>query len=417
MLRWIIKSKSFLLWLLLTAAIGGYCYYLFFEAEDKTALLPGRTTDGHHQIEMECSACHTNEKKKNVFTSSGVPSSACMSCHGEALEKFSDSHPIRKFKNPENIIFTEHIDALNCITCHSEHNQKITGEMAVTVPADYCAHCHEVTLENLDSHKDLAYDTCHTAGCHNYHDNTPLAPSYLLKHYGEPKMLEDAILPPLASDAACSDPWSSPETCASCHDQETHDFKQGKHGMRTAFKNLSAMRPELARIPMKSAAAHMAMDCTACHQPDKPKSFAAYNSCIQCHDDPHTKNYTNSKHFLLWSGSGGTTGASCATCHMPRIESDNGGYRVSHDNTANLRPNEKMIRSSCSHCHGLQFSMDALADPALIEANFTGNPSAKHPGIEWTADASIARGNEDTKAIRDYLIKLSNEKKNNQEKR
>ncbi len=415
MLKWILKHKFFLLWLLLTAAIGGYYYQLFFMSEDKTALLPGLTTDGHHQIEMQCSACHTEEEKENVFTSSGVPSSACISCHGEALAKFSDSHPVRKFKNPENIIFTSEIDALKCVTCHVEHNQKVTAPMGVTVPQDFCAHCHEVTLENLDSHKDLSYDTCHTAGCHNYHDNTDLAPSFLLKHYGEPKLLPEFKERPLSSDQPCPDPWASAESCASCHSDHMHEFQKGKHGMRLAFDNLSPMRPELARAPMKKSAAHLNMDCTSCHQPEKPQGFAAYNACIQCHDDTHTRNYTDSKHFTLWDASKGVSGVSCATCHMPKVENEGGGYHVSHDNSANLKPNEKMLRSVCTDCHGLQFSMNALADPELIEANFSRNPTVAHPGIEWSANAAIKRGNKDAKKIRDYLQSLSKENENNKE--
>jgi len=404
MLSWLFKLKFVLLWLLLTAAIGGYCYYLFFEAKDKTALLPGRTTDAHHQIEMQCTACHTDEETENVFTSSGVPNSACASCHSEALEKFSDSHPVRKFKNPENAVFTEQIDALNCITCHGEHNQKITGEMAVTVPADYCAHCHEVTLENIESHQNLPYDTCATAGCHNYHDNTPLAPSYLIKHYGEGKLLKKTQVPELTSQGKCTDSWTSAESCASCHSEEMHDFKLGKHGMRLAHAGLSPMTPAMARVPMKSSSAHLQMDCTACHQPDKPRTFSAYESCIQCHDDEHSKNFTNSAHFKLWQTDPTSRSAvSCATCHMPRIEDDEGGHRVSHDNTANLRPNEKMIRSACANCHGLQFSMNALADEELIRANFDSMPTVDHPGIEWTADAAIERGDEKIKGIRAYL--------------
>lgn len=422
MLGLIRRFRFLLLWLLLTGAVGGYCYYLFFEAEDKTALLPGRTTDGHHLIEMECSACHTDEKQENIFTSAGVTNSSCINCHGEALSKFSDSHPVRKFKNPENAIFTEQIDALNCITCHGEHNQKVTGEMAVTVPPDYCAHCHEVTLENLPSHRDLAYDTCHTAGCHNYHDNTPLEPSYHLKHYGQPDLLPEAALPSLASTGTCSDPWISAESCASCHDQEQHDFTQGKHGMRQAFPDLSPLTPAMARRPMKPEAAHLSMDCTACHQPDQPRSFAAYEACLQCHDDEHSRNYQNSKHHLLWQASltslsqaANRTAVSCATCHLPRIEGDEGGYRVSHDNSANLTPNEKMIRSSCSHCHGLEFTVNALTDPDLIRTNFDRPPSRNHPGIHWSADAAISRGDEKIKAIRAYLNpQLEEEKTENQ---
>lgn len=92
---------------------------------------------------------------------------------------------------------------------------------------------------------------------------------------------------------------------------------------------------------------------------------------------------------------------------MPRIENEGGGYHVNHDNSANLRPNEKMLRSVCNDCHGMQFSMDALADPKLIESNFQSSPTQAHPGIKWTADAAIKRGDVKTKEIRDYLEKLS----------
>ena len=401
------RRTAFLAWFVLTAGIASYCYYLFFEAEDKTTLLPGRTSDGHHQIEMQCSACHTDEPKENIFTSAGVTNQSCIACHGEALNKFSDSHPVRKFKNPENAIFTEQIDALNCITCHSEHNQKITGEMAVTVPADYCAHCHEVTLENLESHKDLGYDTCHTAGCHNYHDNTPLEPSYLLKHYGQQKLLPEPSLPALTNTSPCPDPWAAgttSESCAKCHSDHHHSFTQGKHGMRLAFEGLAPMTPAHARIPMKATAAHLQMDCMACHQPDKPDTFASYDACMQCHDDDHSKNYLNSKHYQHFlADPEGATAVSCATCHLPRVEQDGGEIVTSHDNTANLRPNEKMIRSVCASCHGLQFTLNSLTDPHQIETNFSSLPTLHHPGIDWTADAAIERGDEKAQAIRDYL--------------
>ena len=37
------------------------------------------------------------------------------------------------------------------------------------------------------------------------------------------------------------------------------------------------------------------------------------------------------------------SGVSCATCHLPRIEGDQGVW-VNHDQNANLRPNETMAR-------------------------------------------------------------------------
>jgi hypothetical protein len=56
---------------------------------------------------------------------------------------------------------------------------------------------------------------------------------------------------------------------------------------------------------------------------------------------------------------------------------------VTHNQNDNLRPNEKMFRSVCGHCHGLQFSLDALADTALIAKNFKGRPTVHIESIEW----------------------------------
>ena len=64
---------------------------------------------------------------------------------------------------------------------------------------------------------------------------------------------------------------------------------------------------------------------------------------------------------------------------------------VTHNQNDNLRPNEKMVRSVCSNCHGLQFSLDALADPALIEKNFTGLSAVHVESIEWADRRARAR--------------------------
>ena len=70
---------------------------------------------------------------------------------------------------------------------------------------------------------------------------------------------------------------------------------------------------------------------------------------------------------------------SCASCHLPRTEyraPDVGGKRilVQHNQNDNLRPNEKMIRPVCMSCHGLGYSVDAVADAALVLQNFLGKP-------------------------------------------
>jgi mono/diheme cytochrome c family protein len=71
---------------------------------------------------------------------------------------------------------------------------------------------------------------------------------------------------------------------------------------------------------------------------------------------------------------------------MPRVRTDDGGRPhnfTDHNQNANLRPTEKMVRSVCGDCHGLRFALDALADPALALRNYAGQPVAKVEGIEW----------------------------------
>lgn len=334
--------------------------------------------------------------------------------------------------------------------------------MGVSLPADYCAHCHQVTLENLESHKDLEFQTCATAGCHNYHDNMALSPSYLLKHFGETDVLEKPVITPtelssrldeligprgpalsiaeadypphLAVDAKYLHDWSisahakgginctechqpnqsewiekpTMQVCATCHDNEHEDFQQGKHGMRTAHENLSPMTPALARLPMHNTEAHKSLDCQACHESHQyDRVYASYEACVKCHNDEHTNNYKNSKHFNLFqqetlSLSPKGTGVSCATCHMPHVKKG-GRWIVDHDQSNNLRPNEKMTRNVCTSCHGLQFSMDAMADPSVIKGNFQHPSKIRHPGIEWTVDSAIERGDKDIILLKQYI--------------
>jgi hypothetical protein len=153
------------------------------------------------------------------------------------------------------------------------------------------------------------------------------------------------------------------------------------------------MSPAAARIPVKAEAGHATLGCNSCHAAhDYGTRRANAEVCAGCHDDAHTKAYFSSPHYELWkkelagalpSGSG----VSCATCHMPVIEGrDADGAKtifVTHNQNDNLRPNEKMVRSVCGHCHGLQFTLDALADPALIRSNFAGRSSVRIDSIEW----------------------------------
>ena len=435
------------LWLALSAAAVSYLgHRLYGEGTDKTVFLPGQTSHGHHQIELACSACHTS-----AYADREAIQAACENCHADALEEAKDDHPKSKFTDPRNADRIAVVDARYCATCHVEHRPEITLEMGVTVPADYCYLCHHDIAEDRPSHSGMAFDTCASAGCHNFHDNRALYEDFLAKHLDEvdtrhgeqliernlgeiaeqlpdypldrfpiralslverqgPEGLHyDAVIDAewLASrhaaagvsctachqaegDAAIWIDKPDHSACSSCHAGEVSGFLQGKHGMRLDVdrlgRSLPPMTPALARLPMKAAAADRELGCSSCHAAHRYDTTAAsVDGCLECHDDGHSLAYLDSPHHQLWlDEQAGTlpagSGVSCASCHMPRMERDYYWgtfvhHQVQHNQSDTLRPNEKMIRPVCLGCHGLGFAIDALADEALIERNFSGRPA------------------------------------------
>lgn len=434
-------------WIVLTILGSGFLLVVLTgKDEDKKLYLIGKVTHGHHQIEMACSSCHTDP-----FGGKEIIQKACVSCHEEELKKVEDSHPKSKFTDPRNADRVAILDARYCVTCHQEHRPGSTRKMGVTLPDDYCFRCHQDVADDRPSHKGAKFDSCATAGCHNYHDNKALYEDFLVKHARQPKILtnplnyardrgwakpivanrkkpltlKDIDAPSVKTqDQTMMDHWAMTaharqginckdchqpssgnrpqnttgwidkpgyQVCASCHKGETRGFLEGKHGMRLKAK-LSPMKVKDARIFMKKDAGHKTLGCNSCHKAHEYNTrYASVKACVQCHDDQHTRAYQASPHYRLWQkevrGEGKPgSGVSCATCHLPREQHDSGNTkstRVQHNQNLNLRPNEKMIRGVCMQCHGLPFSIDALADKKLIKNNFRGHPSVHIPSVDW----------------------------------
>ena len=142
--------------------------------------------------------------------------------------------------------------------------------------------------------------------------------------------------------------------------------------------DLPVMTPAQARLDMHSGAGHEKLDCSACHSGHRfDTQFAAVDACLKCHSDSHSVAFKSTSHFALFEAemageAKAGTGVSCATCHMPRLEDDDDNMFVQHNQNNNLRPNEKMIREVCMDCHGMQFSLNALADPQMIDRCYGG---------------------------------------------
>jgi len=137
---------------------------------------------------------------------------------------------------------------------------------------------------------------------------------------------------------------------------------------------------------MRADAHNKTVSCISCHGAHEfDTRFASVDACLNCHADKHSLAFKDSTHFRLFEDdargkASQGTGVSCATCHMPRTLHKGGEVEAilsEHNQNLNLRPNEKMIRSVCMNCHGLGFSIDALADAELIKSNFNG-PAQQH---------------------------------------
>lgn len=455
-----------------------------FVGGDRRVLLVGETTNAHHQIEMSCETCHGTASFADAEASADALNKACRNCHEDELDDADDSHPRTKFRNPRMAAYWDKLDARLCTTCHLEHRPEITSEGAVTVAMDFCVACHAEGDQDVradrPSHANATYDTCASAGCHNFHDNRALYEDFLVKHANEPWLRASPVHalsalggvrnPPseatLGRDAAVApagalanttalDEWtgsghataavgcagchaadvaqnaSLPEiegewvdkpalsVCKDCHRAQARTFVLGRHGMRDhpeiakprdprralgklGFDELPepvvdwlADRPmperitvAEARLPMRTDAAHTSLDCGTCHAPHAVDTRrAAVEACASCHDDRHTRAYFQSPHHGLWQAELGSqaqpgTGVSCATCHMTKTERRT-TVTTSHNQSDNLRPNEKMIRPVCLDCHGLGFSLDALADADLVDGNFNGRPAVHVESIDW----------------------------------
>lgn len=475
---------KWLAWAVINLMIVGFFAYAIVAPASvvKSSLLPGDTTHGHYQIEMDCDACHSPTTDQQPHSSSNLMQDACNRCHADQLTLANDTHPAAKFNDPTNADRLLILNAQDCLTCHREHVPDQTSQSGLTVPTDYCWHCHQDVAESRPSHEGMKFDSCATAGCHNYHDNRALYEKFLDEHHGEPDYMSVATLPkrnlaerwsaerwsaenpelkqlvhsqndaPLSAkrntliipewaesthaavgvncrqchgqiDESSIDQWQDSvamRACEACHQRESESFVRGKHGMRLG-SDLSPMTPAHARLPMHSDAAHRELTCNACHSGHTfDTEYAAVQACKNCHADAHTLAYENSSHAELWRSelSGDSpvgSGVSCATCHMPRI-SDGHEVWVSHDQNANLRPSETMARDVCANCHGLEFSLSSLADPALTANCYSSEPDTRIKSVQmahdWFAQRAAARAKRvaATKAKRAQKQKTSSDK-------
>lgn len=418
-------------------AVGSLVSFLGFSLilSKNNLFMSGELTNGHHQMENSCESCH-----RAPFE--GVDQGVCLSCHQQDLIEAKDTHAVSIFKwLPERKKQLELVNVGQCALCHMEHKPDLNQAMGVTVSNRFCESCHARVTQKHASHSGFSFDTC--VGCHNFHDNTALNQKFLKQSRHQETTflsanlptqsnslttLDDNLAPAISSDAPshfpgtdkinqewlrsdhaqgkinCSGCHQSNSTdekswniavkravCAECHSAEEQAFLRGRHGMKNQI-GLPPMHSQEARISVtKDSHTQPPLDCQSCHKSHLyDTQTAAVEGCLECHNDSHSLGYQKSQHYQLWQAEqkGDNTpgsGVSCASCHFPRLPHDGpelGKIKVVHNPNFNLRPNQKMVNSVCNHCHGVIFSLDALADQRLIQNNFQGVPRPRNQSVK-----------------------------------
>ena len=249
------KVIFWILWALGTLLAVAIIVVWMFLGGDRGMLVIGQSTDAHHQIMITCETCHAAPVFSDTATAERALNQTCRNCHEEELRAAGDSHSRKKFRGPRMAVYRERLDARRCTSCHVEHRPEITRAGAVTVAMDFCAACHSEGDQDVrkarPSHASLSFNTCASAGCHNYHDNRALYEDFLVRR--------------------ATQPWVAPSPAHKL----TARYRSRQLPEKAAIGRNDAIAPEVAladqtALNQWAASAHAAggVNCAGCHAPD-----------------------------------------------------------------------------------------------------------------------------------------------------
>ena len=362
--------------------LGFFLYGLLAPASDiKQAFLPGTTTHGHYQIELDCNACHRPVAKGKKHSAKNVMQNACIDCHGDQLKASRDTHPASKFNDPTNADRLKILDARNCLTCHQEHVPDRTLAMGLTGPADYCWHCHQDVENSRPSHVGMAFDSCATSGCHNYHDNRALYEKFLDDHYGEPNHKSEQLLPLTSSMVRMLARYQSGSSQESDAEQASQPLSISE---ADAPKSLLGDQQLLSDWATTDAQA--GINCSHCHQVASEgtkkavwQDAVALETCQQCHEQA-AESFLKGKHGMRLAA-----GMSAMTPAQARLPMHQG---AAHQEL------------SCNACHqGHRFDRQYAAVDACLKCHadshslaYRDSPHAQLWAAEVSGQGNIGSG-------------------------
>lgn len=284
------------LWVFSSVILSAWLSWHLLASTDKQLWMPGPLSDGHHQLKERCDVCHGDS-----FSREDVLQEACVSCHGEQRVKPFDSHPRSKFKDPRNADRLEKIDAMRCVTCHTEHRPEILETDGLTQPVDICFHCHEDIGEERASHSGMEFTTCKSSGCHNFHDNQALYTDFLINHLDEDMVNAEPVLPKRQFGLMLSE----------LSDYPLKRYPQKSLNLDDADYPLDKLIDDnVLQDWLDSAHAKSGVNCSACHIPDNAAPDSVMSNqwldqppltvCKTCHAIEMT-GYENGRHGMRQS--------------------------------------------------------------------------------------------------------------------
>jgi hypothetical protein len=318
---------------------------------DQSVFMPGELTGGHHQLQLACVACHTDP-----LGGPEVLQEACIGCHGDARKKPQDSHPRTKFQDPRNADRLENIDALHCVTCHTEHRPEITLKNGVTQPADLCIHCHKDVAEERPSHDGMEFTTCASSGCHNFHNNRALYTNFLIKHLDEPELLAEPVVPAREFAQVLDQITDYPVDRYPLEPLSIEQADIKSASTDTKDENIHA---DWAA----SAHAQSGVNCSACHQPEAADgNTSAWTSqpdeqvCASCHS-LEVERFTRGKHGMRLAA--GLAPMSVGEARLPMRE--DASHKTLECNSCHAAHSDDVEQAAVQACLGCHNDTHTLA--------------------------------------------------------
>lgn len=276
--------------------------FLILSGTTFSQISPGELTKAHAKYEgiSNCTLCHSLGEK--------LTNQNCLACHKEIKQKIDLNRGYHSSND---------VKSKDCWKCHSEHNGR-NFEIVRFNKKDFDHLKTSFTLSG--KHLNLDCDKCHTA---KFVKETEL------------KKRTNTFLGLDQKCGSCHEDYHQKtlgDNCNSCHNSES--FKPAKY-----FDH------NKARYRLNGA--HIKVACDKCHPKEisLDKTFQqfkglSFNSCNDCHKDPHLNKFGND----------------CEKCHNSQSFYNINKKNFDHNNT-NFSLIGKHIPVECSKCHKINFKI------------------------------------------------------------